>query len=95
MSEYRPPNRAELPGLQYLREAFAYNWRGMLRAAPSTAIDYFLSQYQGPSTCMFDPDIEAVIEQAQRLATATPETADAERAVLREMLADLVAKAAG
>lgn len=95
MSEYRPPNRADLPGLQYLREALAYNWHGMLRAAPSTAIDFFLSQYPGPATSMFDPDIDAVMQQAQRLATATPETADAERALLREMLADLVAKAAG
>ncbi|WP_160286345.1 hypothetical protein [Pseudomonas knackmussii] len=95
MSEYRPPTHAEVPGLKYLLEALSYNWHGMATAAPSSAVRYLLSQYQGPSTSMFDPDIDAVMQQAQRLAAATPETADAERAVLREMLADLVAKAAG
>ncbi|ENB7451837.1 hypothetical protein ACPTFP_21180 [Pseudomonas aeruginosa] len=92
-NQYRPPERHEIAGIQYISEAFKYNWLGIHMCDRNRAIALLLER-ASPSLLspMFDLDVGAVLQQADRYA----ETKCAkDRDVLRELAIDLVAKAAG
>lgn len=88
------PNRTHAAGLQHayylIRDIRKRDYHVIMRALMTAWNN--AAHSREPS--MFDGDLAAVMLQVETFATAEPEMADQEWLVLREMIADLISKAA-
>lgn len=89
------PTNLERAGLEYAHRAFSYNWHGVVRMAPSSAMKKLVDLVNQKPQGMFDSDIAAVMLQAEALAVSSPEQADQEWLTLREMVVEVISKAGG
>lgn len=89
------PTNLERAGLEYAHRAFSYNWHGVVRMAPASAVQKLVDLANRQSHGMFDADIAAVMQQVEVFAVAAPEQSDQEWLTLHEMIVEVITKAGG